>query len=106
MYRYLEYLKKCRRDLEENLRNYLRIIKEVASRYGGKAYIFGSYIRGEDIGASDIDVLVEIPDGIDRLEVLHEVRRFVKNRKVEIHVLNESDAQVFKKLIKHYREIN
>ncbi len=106
MYRYLEYLKRYKKDLEENLRNYLRIIKDVASKYGGRAYIFGSYVKSEDIGASDVDILIEVPDEVNRLEVLHEVRKTIQNRKIEIHVLNESDAQYFKKLIKYYREIN
>jgi len=54
---------------------------------------------------SDVDVLIEVPDGVDRLEVLHEARKLVPDRKVEVHVLNESDTQLFKSIIKHYREV-
>jgi predicted nucleotidyltransferase len=105
MYRYFDYLKESKRDLEENLGKYLEILKSIAEKYGGKAYMFGSYVKGGYIGASDIDILIEIPDNIDRFKVLHEARRLVQNRRVEIHVLNESDAKTFKELIKVYKEI-
>jgi hypothetical protein len=38
--------------------------------------------------------------------VLHEARRLVKNRRIELHVLNHSDAEEFKKIIKEYKEIS
>jgi len=105
VYRYIEHLRRLRKDLEENLENYLRSLRDLARRYGGRVYVFGSYVRGERIGASDVDVLIEVPDSVNRLEVLHEARKLVPNRRVEIHVLNESDAQLFKKVIKYYREV-
>ncbi len=105
MYRYFEYLKKSKRDLDENFEKYLVALRDLARKYKGKAYVFGSYIRVESIGASDIDILLEIPDSIDRLSVLHEARRLVSNRRIEIHVLNKSDAEIFKKIIKYYQEI-
>lgn len=100
MYRYIEYMKMTKRDLEENFWNYLKAIRDLAEKYHGEAYIFGSYIRGEGIGASDVDILIEVPDDVDRLKVLHEVRKLVPNRRIEIHVLNKSDAIIFKGLIK------
>lgn len=106
MHRYYEYLKRTQKNLAENLEKYLKALRDLAERYGGKAYVFGSYIKGEYIAASDIDVLIEIPDSVDRLQVLHEARRLVPNRRVEIHVLNYSDAEVFKRLIKDYKEIS
>ncbi|MCS7369572.1 MAG: nucleotidyltransferase domain-containing protein [archaeon GBS-70-058] len=105
MYRYLDYLKRSKEDLEENFGKYLEILNGIAKKYGGKAYMFGSYVKGEYISASDIDILIEIPNNIDRFIVLHEARRLVQNRRVEIHVLNESDAKIFKELIKVYKEI-
>uniref|UniRef100_A0A7C1II02 Nucleotidyltransferase domain-containing protein n=1 Tax=Fervidicoccus fontis TaxID=683846 RepID=A0A7C1II02_9CREN len=71
----------------------------------GRLYIFGSYLKGGYIAASDVDVLLEVPDNVDRLQVLHEARRLVKNRRIELHVLNHSDAEEFKKIIKEYKEI-
>jgi predicted nucleotidyltransferase len=105
MHRYIEYLKRTKRDLEENLDKYLKELENLAKKNGGKIYLFGSYALQKSIGASDVDVLIEIPDSIDRLEVLHEARKLVPNRRIEIHVLNESDALVFKNLIKYYRSI-
>jgi len=97
MLRYFEYLRKSKKDLEENLENYLKALKELATKYNGRLYVFGSYVKGEYIAASDVDVLLEIPDNVDRLNVLHEARKAVQNRRIEIHVLNSSEAEVFKK---------
>jgi predicted nucleotidyltransferase len=105
MYRHIEYLKKTRKDLEENLEKYLSDLKSLAEKHGGKAYIFGSYLRGGNIAASDIDILIEIPDNIDRLSVLHEARKVAPNTRIEIDVLNKRDAEIFKELIKDYKEI-
>ncbi len=105
MLRYLDYLKILREDLEKNLEKYLEVIKSIAKRYGGKAYIFGSYIKGGYIAASDIDILIEVPNNVDRLQVLHKIRRLVPNTKIEIHVLNKSDAEEFKKIIKVFKEL-
>jgi len=57
------------------------------------------------LAASDIDILVEVPNNVDRLQVLHKIRRLVPNKKIEIHVLNKSDAEVFKKIIKVFKEL-
>jgi len=97
VYKYFDYLKNTKRDLDENIQKYLMALRDLAKKYNGRAYVFGSYIKGENICASDIDVLLEIPDDIDRLSVLHEARKLVSNRRIEIHVLNKSDAEVFKK---------
>jgi len=37
MYRHIEYLKKTRKDLEENLEKYLSDLKSLAEKNGGKA---------------------------------------------------------------------
>lgn len=105
MHKYIDYLRKQKRDLEENLENYLKALKDLAAKYNGKLYIFGSYIKGEAIAASDVDILIEIPDDVDRLKVLHEARKITPNTKVEMHVLNKEDAEIFKKIIKNYVEI-
>lgn len=39
------------------------------------AYLFKSYIRGECIGTSNVDVLIEIRDNVNRLLVLYEIRK-------------------------------
>ena len=105
MHGYLEFLRRRRRDLEENLDKYLLALKKLAERYGGRAYLFGSVLSGEAIAASDVDVLIEVPDDVDRLRVLHEARRLVPNTLVEIHVLNASDAELFKRLVKRIKQL-
>ncbi|MCC6016670.1 MAG: nucleotidyltransferase domain-containing protein [Desulfurococcaceae archaeon] len=105
MHRYLEYLKMLRVDLEKNLEKYLEIIRNAAQRYEGKAYIFGSYVKGDYIAANNVDIPVEVPDDVDRLQVLHEIRRLVLNTEIQIHVLNKTDAEEFKKIIEIFKEL-
>ncbi|MDI9619594.1 MAG: nucleotidyltransferase domain-containing protein [Candidatus Nezhaarchaeota archaeon] len=106
MHQYINYLRNAGRDIEKNLAKYLQVLSELARNHNGKAYLFGSYSKGESIGASDIDVLIEVPDTVDRLQVLHEARRLVPNRRIELHVLNISDAKIFKKMVKEYRVLD
>jgi predicted DNA-binding antitoxin AbrB/MazE fold protein len=106
MHRYIEHLKRTKKDLEENLEKYLEELKKLATEKGGRLHIFGSFALGKSIGASEVDVLIEIPDCVDRFEVLHEARKLVTNRRFEttnrmgkvIEVLNEDG--VFKPLEK------
>lgn len=105
MHRYLEFLERRRRDLEENLGNYLELLRDLARRHGGRAYLFGSRIKGEALPSSDVDVLIVVPDSVDRLRVLHEARRLVPNTLVEIHILNESEAEDFVKLVKSLKPL-
>ncbi len=92
-------------DYTRNKSIYLAEIKRIAEAHGGKAYLFGSEARGEAIAASDVDILVEIPDQEDRLTVLLELRKSIRNTKLEFHVLNKADTAIFKRLIKYYVEI-
>ncbi|GGP19965.1 hypothetical protein GCM10007981_05800 [Thermocladium modestius] len=92
-------------DYRRNRSTYLAEIKRIAEAHGGKAYLFGSEAKGEAIAASDVDILVEIPDQEDRLMVLLELRKSIRNTKFEFHILNETDAAIFKRLIKYYVEI-
>ena len=105
MHRYLDYLRQRRRDLEENLNRYLALLRDLARRYGGQAYLFGSRVTGNALPSSDVDVLIVVPDHVDRLKVLHEARKLVPNTLIEIHVLNQSDAEEFKKLIGRLKPI-
>lgn len=98
-------LGKRRRDLEENLDKYLKLLQDLARKYNGRAYLFGSRIKGEALPSSDVDVLLVIPDNVDRLQVLHKARRLVPNTLIEIHVLNENDVEVFAKLVKELKPI-
>ena len=105
MYRYLEVLEKRRKDLEKNMNRYLKLLRELARRYGGRAYIFGSRLKGEALPSSDVDILIVIPDQVNRLQVLHGARRLAPNTLIEIHVINENDAKIFIKLVKEFKPI-
>lgn len=39
-----------------------RILEFLAQRGVREVYVFGSVARGEDVGRSDIDLLIELPD--------------------------------------------
>lgn len=40
-----------------------RILEFLAKRGAREVHVFGSIARGEDVGRSDIDLLIELPDG-------------------------------------------
>ena len=84
---------------------YLKLLRELAERYRGEAYIFGSRLKGEALPSSDIDILIVVPNNVDRLKVLHEARRLAPNTLIEIHILNEDDAKIFMKLVKDLKPI-
>ena len=75
----------------EMLRNYrlvARHVKEIVHRFDPKArvYVFGSVVRGEYTGASDIDILV-VTERIDlKYDMMVEVYRSVE-APVELHIV-------------------
>ncbi len=105
MHRFIEYLRNRRRDLEENLEAYLKALRILAERHGGRAYLYGSRARGDALPSSDVDVLIVVPNNVDRLKVLHQARRLVPNTLVEINVLNEDEAEIFMRLVKTVKPI-
>jgi predicted nucleotidyltransferase len=51
--------------IDKNLEKFKEVIVKVLKRYNiKKAGIFGSYVRGEQRKDSDIDILVEYPNGL------------------------------------------
>jgi predicted nucleotidyltransferase len=59
--------------LTETIKTKLAAFKPVlAERYGVKEIgIFGSYVRGEQKGNSDVDVLVDFTESISLLDFIH-----------------------------------
>jgi len=48
-----------------------KALPDLKSRYGVKSLsLFGSYARGEEAGASDIDMLVEFKETIDLIDYI------------------------------------
>lgn len=42
---YIEYIKKTKKDVKKDLGNYLRVLRDLANVYKGRAYIFGPYTK-------------------------------------------------------------
>ncbi len=105
MFEYYRKLEEINKDYEENKKKYFKKISQIAKKYNGKAYLFGSQLKGNAIASSDVDILVEIPRNIYWLKVLNELRRRIRNPKFEFHVHYENEAEEMKRLIKDYIEI-
>ncbi|MFP3218261.1 MAG: nucleotidyltransferase domain-containing protein [Acidianus sp.] len=106
MFEYYRRLDEINKDYEKNKEKYFKEIAEIVRKYKGKAYIFGSQLKGNAIAASDVDILVEIPCEVYWLEVLTELRMKIRNPKFEFHVHCVKEAEEMKKLIKIYKEID
>ena len=58
-------------NIEELLRRLRTLKPEVAARYKvSEIALFGSFVRGEQDGASDIDVLVDFEEGADLFDLV------------------------------------
>ncbi len=53
--------------IEEIKNKILPILKQAGVR---RSSLFGSYVRGEEIKSSDIDILVELPKGSSLLDLI------------------------------------
>lgn len=54
-------------DLEEIKKKIVPILKQAEVK---KAALFGSYVRGDQRGNSDIDILVDLPKGLSLFDVV------------------------------------
>ncbi|WP_291998944.1 nucleotidyltransferase domain-containing protein [Caldivirga sp.] len=105
MFRYYRELGRVNEDFRRNKLRYFKKIIEIAEEYNGKAYLFGSQLRGSATAASDVDILVEVPCGVNWLEVLARLRREVGNPKFEFHVRCGEEAKLMKRMIKEYEDL-
>lgn len=105
MSEYIGIIEEMDRDFHARKHEYLSKIKKIAEKYNARAYIFGSHARGKALAGSDVDVLIILPPEVDRLKVLNELSRELKNRKFEFHVLNKKEGEYFLKIIGEYVEI-
>lgn len=101
----LEYLKKENEDFEKNKEKYFEKIKEICKKYEAEAYLFGSYLKGEALAGSDVDVLIVIPKKFNRIEVLLELRKNIRNRKFEFHVIYNEEKSIYLKFIKDFLRV-
>ena len=107
----MEQRLKILEDFEKNKEKYFKNIKGIASKYGGFAKIFGSYLEKEKFfGGSDVDVLVVIP-GIEKnrsikWKVLRELKESVnENPRFEFHVVDKKGYEIYSRFIKKFEDI-
>lgn len=93
------------RDFEMNKEVYFERIRETVKKFNGKAFLFGSYLKGEAIASSDVDVLIVVPSGVKRIEVLKELTTKISNPRFEFHVIHEDEAELYYKFFKPFREL-
>lgn len=88
----LELIKEEKEKFEKKKEKYLDSIREIAKKYGIRAYIFGSRIKNQSISSSDLDILLVIPKNLwkERWKIYDEVKRACEdNIFVEIHIVSE-----------------
>ena len=97
-------------------RKYVPEIERAAAKLLGKVevYVFGSAVRGELVGGSDIDILIvsdNVPEeNIERAVLKTEIERLAKlpkNHPFEIHLANRKEAKWYYRIkdMKPSREI-
>ena len=97
-------------------RKYVSEIEKAAAKLLGEVevYVFGSAVRGELVGGSDIDILIvsdNVPEGnIERAVLKAEIERLAKlsrNHPFEIHLANRRETKWYYKIksLKPIKEI-
>ena len=66
---------------------------------GVEVYVFGSVVKGRIAGASDIDLLVVLPDGVDGLRSHVEIVKVLEDELgdlaylIDVHVVGRSELE-------------
>ncbi len=83
-------------DLRRNAEKYIQLAKDIGRRYNAKVFIAGSYGTEKFSKASDLDVVLVVPNKnlIDKL--LIELRRKIRNSRVNFHVITEDEKILYK----------
>lgn len=75
-------------------------------------YVFGSVVKGEAVGGSDVDILIvskHLPkDGIKRAEIkvrVEELSNLPPYHPLEFHFVDEEEAEWYFKRVKELREV-
>ncbi len=90
---------KERKGIEETLRKYKRVLSE---KFKVKEIgIFGSYVRGEDVKESDIDILVEFsePVGWEFID-LNEFLEEILDKEVDLVTVKALKPQLKDRILK------
>lgn len=109
---YVDILVK-RAEMVKNWRKYVNSIVEAAKAVlpGSKIYVFGSVIKGESTGGSDVDILI-VSEGISgnnleraRIKVkIEELSNLPLYHPFELHLINEEEGEWYFKRIKELIE--
>lgn len=86
------------------LRDWRRLAEAAAEKLRGirpgvEVYVFGSVVRGRITGASDIDLLVVLPDGVDELRSHVEMVKVLEDELgdlaylIDVHVVGRSKLE-------------
>jgi len=113
MENYLDILME-RAEIVKKWKEYATKIVEVTKTIlpDSRVYVFGSVVKGEATGGSDIDILIvskHIPkNGIKRAEIkvkIEELANLPLHHPIEFHLVNEEEAEWYFKRIKELKEI-
>ena len=92
-------------DFRRNKERYFSMIRQISKENNGKAYVFGSYVKGGWKGGSDVDILIVIPDDANRIAILNEISEKIRNPIFEFHVIHEKEEKFYLRMIKDFKPL-
>jgi predicted nucleotidyltransferase len=87
-------------NLIKNAKKYIKISKEIGKKYGCRVFISGSFGTKRFSYASDLDIVIVIPDEKLGEKILIELRKKIKNPKVNFHIITKDFLHLYKKINK------
>lgn len=96
---------KRKEEVFRRLNHYLKKLKKTVSEMdpSGRAFLFGSAMRGEYALTSDVDVL--ILTNLKPAKVIARLREEGFDEPFEFHVVNEREFETYKCFVRELREI-
>jgi predicted nucleotidyltransferase len=87
-------------NLIKNAKKYIKISKEIGKKYGCRVFTSGSFGTKRFSYASDLDIVIVIPDENLGEKILIELRKKIKNPKVNFHIITKDFLHLYKKINK------
>jgi poly(A) polymerase Pap1 len=85
-------------DLIKNAKKYIKLSKKIGKKYGCRVFTSGSFGTKKFSLASDLDIVIVIPDEKLREKILIELRKKIKNSKVNFHIITKDFLHLYKKI--------
>jgi poly(A) polymerase Pap1 len=85
-------------DLIRNAKKYIKLSKKIGEKYGRRVFTSGSFGTKKFSLASDLDIVIVIPDEKLREKILIEIRKKIKNPKVNFHIITKDFLHLYKKI--------